>query len=88
MVNTRERPGMGSGVMGGSGLSLALWFIGQVRLSEPELTQEQEGALASDNLMKPGYRRPVALGWSPVCRNGGGCSSSLALRISFQIWFH
>lgn len=40
-----------------------LWFIGQVRLSEPELTQEQEGVLGppSDNLMKPGYRRPVGL---------------------------
>lgn len=84
-----ERPGMGSGGWGFWSVS-ALWFIGQVRLSEPELTQEQEGVLGlpSDNLMKPGYRRPVALGWSPVCRNGGGCSSSLALRISFQIWFH
>lgn len=42
----------------------ALWFIGQVRLSEPELTQEQEGVLGlpSDNLMKPGYRRPCCVG--------------------------
>lgn len=45
-----ERPGMGSGGWGFRSV-FALWFIGQVRLSEPERTQEQEGVLGplSDN---------------------------------------